>query len=61
MVDAEDRGAAIAEELERATAPIHGRAVEDRELVDEVAICRMAEAVVGSFDRPTSSSRVRSS
>ena len=51
MVDAEDRGSAIAEELERATAPIHGRAVEDRELVDEVAnLVEWPEAVVGSFD-----------
>jgi glycyl-tRNA synthetase beta chain len=51
IIDVEARRAAIVEELKRATAPLHGRAVEDPELVDEVAnLIEWPEAVVGSFD-----------
>jgi glycyl-tRNA synthetase beta chain len=51
MVDVEARRAAIIRELERVTAPLHGRAVEDKELVEEVAnLIEWPEAVVGTFD-----------
>ncbi len=51
MIDVEARRAAIVGELKRATAPLHGRAIEDKELVDEVAnLIEWPEAVVGSFD-----------
>ena len=51
MLDIEARRAAILDELKRASAPLHGRSVEDPELVDEVAnLVEWPEAVVGSFD-----------
>ena len=51
MIDVEARRKAIVDELKRATAPLRGQAVEDPELLDEVAnLIEWPEAVVGSFD-----------
>ena len=51
IVDPEARRARIREELARSAATLSGRAVEDDELIDEVAnLVEWPEAVVGSFD-----------
>jgi glycyl-tRNA synthetase beta chain len=51
IVDVEARRTSIIDELKRAAAPLNGRAVEDRELVHEVAnLIEWPEAVLGSFD-----------
>lgn len=51
IVDVDSRRAAIEAELLKATKQTGGRAVEDRELVEEVAnLVEWPEAVVGSFD-----------